>query len=179
MYRAIHDYFIENGFSHPLSGDDKFEDLYWERIRPNGDKEQWVWWRLAYDHNRYIRWLVIFDFQTLFIKKRELAYKGKKVGGLVEVNNLKMIAKFYIQFDYYDLFKNSLAWKFKRVFFNRMYKQEIEQHKEELHTFALKLNRVCKSLMAMTTDEEWPAQQYGKLGYADWGDRDQEWIKGK
>ncbi len=176
MYRAVHDYFIENGWVYPTTGDEKYEDLYWHRIRPNGDKEQWIWWRLVQDKNEFIRWLILFDFQTLFVKPREKLYKGKKVGGIVEMNNLKMFAKFYLQFDIHDRFKKSPVWKFKRVFFNRIYKQEIEQHKEELLDFAQKLNHVCKSLMALDKDHAWPALQYGKLGYADWGDSTQQWI---
>lgn len=171
IYRGIYDYLNENGWTHPLTDENLFEDLYWERWNPHdGMKEQWIWWRFKSDVNEYIRYLVLFEWQTLFVVPRDFTYKGKKPRGLKERINLILHAKFYLQFDINDKFKNSLAWKFKKAFFNRMYQQELEQHKEEVNTFALKLQRICKSYLALEKDEEWPVTQYGPLGYGDPGD---------
>jgi hypothetical protein len=171
MYRALHDYLKENGWEHPLSGDDVIEDLYWERWGPSGLKEQWAWWRCAQDKNQYVRWLVLLEWQTLFVKADQaITYKGKKAPGKVERINLKCMATFYLQFDINDLFKNSIAWKFKKAFFNRMYIQEMEQHRSDLYERAHKIEALVKRLMVLESDWDHPVLQYGPFGYADWGD---------
>jgi hypothetical protein len=167
-YRAVHDFLRERGWAHPLSGDEVCEDLYWERWNHVGQKEQWIWWRWKLDINDYIRYLVVLDWQTLYVTEAETVYKGKKVKA--ESINLKLYAKFYLQFDIFDRFKNSIGWKLKKMFFNRMYIQEINQQKEEIMDFSLKLKLLTKGLMTLEREGEWPASQYGPLGYAQWGE---------
>ena len=63
-----------------------------------------------------------------------------------------------------------LCMQFKKAFFNRMYIQEMEQHRSDLYERAHKLEALVKRLMVLEGDWDHPALQYGPFGYADWGD---------
>src|SRR4051812_24617654 len=57
LYEGLYMFFTqEEGWKHPLSDDDKIEDLYMENWPPNGTKEQRLWWRLYKNVNQFIRY---------------------------------------------------------------------------------------------------------------------------
>lgn len=164
IYEALFNFFFEKGFRHPQDGGDKIEDLYWERWMPQGHKEQHIWWRLRKQINPYIHYYVQFDYQTLLVSPAETQHQGKKVKK-VEFTDLICRVKIYLQFDLDNKFQKSLAWKLKKTFFNKIYKDEIDQHKSELYNFGMELNRLLKHLLEMQADKPQPEQFEPKMGY--------------
>lgn len=171
IYRQIWEYLKESEiYFHPQSGDMIIEDLYWERWEPSGEKSQWIWWRfLIGTGNPFLHGFCSWDYQTLYVRDKDKAYKGKKVPQSA-ITDLFIRAKFYLQFDRDDKFKNSIVWKFRRAFFNRIYYQEIQQIKSTIYQHAMDLNRLCKGILEAEADREWTTTSYGKLGYKEWGD---------
>ena len=153
IYEALHAYLIERGWSHPQSGDEKIEDLYWERWMPQGHKEQHIWWRAKKDINKYIRYFIALNYQTLLVSPADVQHKGKKMKK-VEFHDTIIRVQMWLQFDINDLFKNSFAWKFKKVFFSKIYSDEIDEHTSELHEKGLSLQRTIKHLLEMQADKE-------------------------
>lgn len=165
IYEALHQFLIESGYTHPHSGNEQVEDLYWERWTPSGAKEQHIWWRVASTPSPYIRYFIQIDWQTLNITKTEIAYKGKKVAA--EKNDLIIRVKAWVQFDIDDRFKDSILWRIKKVFFNRIYVQELEHHKLQLHNFVTEMMRMLKSILQMQHDESTPIRFEPPMGFKD------------
>lgn len=163
IYTAIHTFMTENGYTHPQTGSDKPEDLYWERWVPQGHKEQHVWWRLKKDVNPYIRYFFEINFQTLLAKPSEVAYKGKKVSAEFIDMNVKVEA--VLQVDINDTFENSFVGKMKKTFFHKVYKDEVNQHKTDLYNFAMNLQRLVKHMFEMQSDKNAPVNFEPVLGY--------------
>ncbi len=151
LYEALHDYLFENGFVHPLTEDDKYEDLYWERWTPSGAKEQHIWWRFIKKTNSpYVRYFIELNFQSLNVTKAEVAYKGRKVGA--EKNDLIFRGRAFLQWDIDNKLQNSIFEAIKKVFFNRLYVEEIDQHKVELSLIAGRLQTMIKGYFEQTHD---------------------------
>jgi|GEM_PF-6210474 len=163
MYESAFFFFTEEGFRHPQDGTDKIEDFYWERWTPTGAKEQHVWWRMYKDITPVIRWFVIVNFQTLNMTKKETQWKGKKIDG--EKTDVVIRVKCYIQFDINDTLKNSVVWKIRRTFFNKIYYNEMEQAKENLKKFSVKIERFFKQYLEMIPDQEAPVDFWAPRGY--------------
>jgi hypothetical protein len=163
IYEALHQFLGEEGFTHYATNDEKVEDLYWERWVPSGAKEQHIWWRVAKTINPYIRYFVTLDFQTLLATKAEVAYKGKKVSA----EKIDMIVRLrcYLQWDYENKFQDSIAWKVKKAFFNKIYQEEYKKYKEDLERFSWKAHRLTKSLFEMAGGEQAPAVFQPPMGY--------------
>jgi len=151
LYEALHDYLWENGFVHPHTGDDKYEDLYWERWTPSGAKEQHIWWRFIQKTNsKYIRYFIELNFQTLNVTKAEVSYKGRKVGA--EKNDLIIRVRSFLQWDIDDTFQKSLSEQIRKFFFNRLYVEEIDRHKAELALVTGRLHTLIKGYFEQTHD---------------------------
>jgi hypothetical protein len=165
LYESLYYFMKEEGFVHPQLGDDVPEDLYWERWTPSGAKEQHIWWRMVKVINPFIRYFLHLQFQTLNVTKAEVAYKNRKVSG--EKIDLIVRGQLYIQYDYDDKMKNSIAWQFRTKFFNRIYARELEDHKELVRQFNGRLTRLIRTYMDMQTDEEPVVNFYPPMGYKD------------
>jgi hypothetical protein len=163
IYEAIHQFLMEEGYTHAKTGDDLVEDLYWERWVPSGAKEQHIWWRVAKEFTPYLRHFLIINFQTLNVTKAEVAYKNKKVSG--EKTDVTIRAFGYIQWDYNDKFKNSFAWQMRRVFFSKMYSAEYTQKKGDILRFQDKFVRLIKGYFEMVSESPTPIIPQPPMGY--------------
>ncbi|HIH23973.1 TPA: hypothetical protein HA251_02970 [Candidatus Woesearchaeota archaeon] len=163
LYEAMHMFLMEEGYSHPLTNDDKVEDLYWERWTPSGAKEQHIWWRVKKDINPYIRYFVAINFQTLNITKAETAWKNKKINA--EKIDCIVRVSCVLQWDMKNKFQKSIAWRFRKAFFNRVYQEEIEARKNDLNNFGMKFQRLIKQYFEMTSEGEYPKIHQDPMGY--------------
>ncbi len=164
IYEALHDFLYELGFKHPHSKDDKFEDLYWERWVPSGAKEQHIWWRMRRDINPYIRYFIELNYQTLNVTKNEVAYKNKKVN--LEKNDLILRLRAFVQWDVEDRFE-TLGGKIKKVFFHRVYMDELEQHKVELQRTVQRIQGLIKGFAEQSHDLPVEPNFQPAMGYKD------------
>jgi hypothetical protein len=161
IYEALYMFLRDEGFEHPFGGEP--EDLYWERWVPSGAKEQHIWWRVRKDINRYIRYFMHIDFQTLNVTKAEVAWKNKKVSG--EKIDLIIRVKIWLQWDVENLFQDSFAWQFKKMFFNRMYVQEQEQHRLNILQLSGRIQRLIRHYFEMAADDEHLPIMQPVMGY--------------
>lgn len=165
LYEALHDLLLELGFTHPHSDDDKYEDLYWERWVPSGAKEQHIWWRMKKDINPYIRYYIELNYQTLNITKTEIAYKNKKMA--LEKNDLILRLTAILQWDINNRFENSVGGKMKKMFFNKVYRDEMEQHKIELQKVVNRIQGLIKGFVEQTHDTDSAPDFQPIMGYKD------------
>lgn len=163
IYEALHIWLTEHGFSHPVTGDDVIEDLYWERWVPAGHKEQHIWWRVKKDVNEYIRYYFEINYQTLLGSPSEVAYKGKKVKG--EFIDFIVRVRGYLQFDINNKFQDSIAWKLRKIFFDKIYKDEMNQHKTEVYNAGMEIQRLLKHMFEMQSDKDVPVNFNPQMGY--------------
>jgi len=171
FYKALHNNLATDGWGDPTDGGDKFESLYWERILEDGFKEHHVWWRLVkYPHDRgtgkgFSRWACKVDFQTIAVKGTEIAYKGKKK----KVENADFIIRcwFWVQWDFNDLFKKSFIKSLQQRFQRQLFKDELEQEKENLTKVATKLQRYIKTYLDLEDIGEQPPTFEPQSGYKD------------
>jgi hypothetical protein len=163
IYEALHQFLGEEGFAHPQSKNDQVEDLYWERWVPSGAKEQHIWWRVFKEINPYIRYYAEINWQTLNVTKAEVAYKNKKVSG--ERIDCIIRVRLFLQWDYHDRFKNSIGWKMKKVFFNRIYNEELQNQKHDLERFGLRMQRLVKYYFEMAGGEDHPVIFQPQMGW--------------
>jgi hypothetical protein len=163
IYEALHQFLTEEGYGHAIDGGDKVEDLYWERWTPTGAKEQHIWWRLKKDVNPYIRYFIQLNFQSLNVTKAEVAYKNKKMN--LEKMDLIIRGALILQWDVDDKFKDSILWKMRKVFFHKLYEEEIQQKKDDFAQFGLRLQRLIKGYFEMATDAQHPKIFQPPMGY--------------
>lgn len=165
IYEALHQFLAEEGFTHPHTKNMEIEDLFWERWVPSGAKEQHIWWRVFKnpDQSKYIRYFIEINWQTLNVTKAEVAYKNKKVSA--ERTDCIIRFKLILQWDYDDLFEKSIGGKMKKMFFSKIYAEEVQKHKEEMLRLGNKLSRLVKYYFEMAGGEEQPVIFQPPMGY--------------
>lgn len=166
IYEAFHNELADDGWKDPVSGDDKFESLYWERVLANGFKEHHVWWRAVKyplgDKNTYIRYACKVDVQSLVVRDTEIVYKGKKKK--VQHADLVLRVWFFLQLDVDDKLQNTIS-SFLNLFRKHLYKEEIDQHAAELYNYGQKIQRWLKAYLDMEESGEQPTHFGPEMGY--------------
>ena len=169
FYKALHSELVADGWHDPIDGKgDKFESLYWERILADGIKEHHVWWRCVKNPvqgNKYVRYALKVDIQTLLVKDTEIAYKGKKK----KVQQADLIVRFwfFLQLDTNNKFRDSWAGSWARLFRNNYYKDEIEHHMGVLERDTEKIQDWIKTYLEMEVGDEQLIQFHPEMGYKD------------
>lgn len=168
LYELLHAVLVEDEYMDPLSGDDKFEGLYWERILANGWKEHHIWWRcVKYPQGKtgFVRYAVKIDYQTLMVRDDEIAYKGKKT----KTQRADVIIRmwFWVQWDFEDKFKNSIVKQLEQKFRRQLFKDELKQHWENLFHYSQKLRTTVKNYLDMEDTGEPPRMFHPEGGYKD------------
>jgi hypothetical protein len=163
IYEAIHMFMMEDGFRHPVSNDDKVEELYWERWIPSGAKEQHIWWRWAKKASPYLRYYVEINFQTLNVSKAEVAYRNRKISG--EKIDLIIRIRPVLQWDYDNKLRDSIIEQFKKTFFAKIYNEEIRQRRAELQDTMERLQRLIRGYFEMVSEQPAPMIHQPPMGY--------------
>jgi len=168
LYEALHHNLTDDGWKDPVSSDDKFESLYWERVRENGMKEHHMWWRIVKEPphgSDFVRYAIKVDFQTIAVTAAEIPYKGKKA----KVDRADLIIRFWfwVQWDWKDKFKKSIVKSLQQTFKKQLYKDEMDQHWGDLNNYAQELRTFCKDYLDMEEAGERPRQFHPEGGYKD------------
>jgi len=152
LYKKIHDWFIEEEFLDPDGFVDKFETLYWERIKPNGAHEHHIWWRtqkIPYA-NKYYRYVVRLDIQTLNMKPFEVLVNGQKMGTNKGDVILRMEA--WLQLDFKNKWQNHWFLKhFDQMFRTRIIYKQIEAYKKDLYDASYRIQNKMKRWLELKT----------------------------
>jgi hypothetical protein len=161
LYWLMHEWFDIEGFK-SLEGDDFFENLYWQRVKPDGMMEHHIWWRCVKvpQKNSYYRYFIKVDFQTLAMSatgKAEIMRGGKKFK--VNEGDIIIRVESYLQLDYQNewqthwLLKNFDTWYRKRFF-----KKHVEDLKRDLYKITYRLQDTIKQYLDLHTRYDQPKQ---------------------
>jgi hypothetical protein len=163
LYKRVHEWLVDEGFVSTDVGDDKIEIMYWERFKPDGISfEHHIWWRAVNTpkNNSYYRYFLKINYQTLNMKKTEVMSRGQKFN--TYKGDVIFRIESWLQLDYKDewgkkgftkLFNNWLI----KWFSKRLYKEEIDNYKQDLYRLSYRLNSAIKQylMLKMVDDYNW------------------------
>ncbi len=161
LYKVVHNWLITHKFKSLDSGDDKIETLYRETVKGDGTKEHHIWWRAHHIPNKsnYFKYYIKFDFQTLYMGKKEMTYKGKKLKA--NFGAVIMRCSTYLMIDYQRLWrKHPILKNFYRALLTYIYKDQVEYYKTDLWLKTYKLQDIIKQYLNLKTPEEMPKHFY-------------------
>ena len=151
LYESLHDWFIEEGFDDVDGYQDRFEQLYWERVNATGAKDSHIWWRVVKvpEKSKYFRYYLRFDFQGLNMKQVEIMHKGQKVK--TDKADLIMRMEGVLQLDYLNQFEKGFFKGFEELYRKRMLHEKREYFKDELYNTMYRLSARVKSYLKLRT----------------------------
>ncbi|MBN1792254.1 hypothetical protein JW826_01060 [Candidatus Woesearchaeota archaeon] len=152
MYKRIYDWLVDEGYTAADGPDQIYETLYWERTKPTGAQEHHIWWRafLTPRDNRYYRYFLKIDYQTLNSKKMEVMRHGQKFG----TNKVDLILRIqaWLQLDYNDEWQKSfILSRFDKWFRTRFYLDNIYKYKKDLYKDTYRLHTMIKQYLKLTS----------------------------
>ena len=166
FYKILNEWFLEEGWDDQrVPGNKNFEYLYFERTLQNGGQEHHIWWRLQQNiyGNRYFRYVMNFDFQTLYMEKTEVMHKGHKFKTMK--GDLILRCESYVQCDYMNEWENHWLLKhFDRVFRKRIMKKEINMYKKDLYNTTYRLQQFCKHFLKLKNPFDMPESFHPQSG---------------
>jgi len=151
LYTLLHEWVVEEGWA---SRDDKTfpEHLYLHRETQKLGNEVWVYWRLTKQavENPFWRYDLDIDVHVVGLKDTEIMFKGKKYKVNFGEPEVKIWSK--IVFDHKrEWQKHPIMSRLKRVFFRRIIKTNIEQHKKQLYLESYRLQEAIKTYFKLST----------------------------
>ena len=130
LYKRCFEWFMLWNYT-DLEGGNVPETLYLEVINQAGAQNHHIWWRWQKVINKYVKYFIKFDIQTLNSKSVEIMHKGKKA----KTNKTDVIFRVegWVMLDYEDQWKGHWLLKYvDRRFSKRWFRQEKEAHKKQL-----------------------------------------------
>jgi len=146
MYRALHDWFTEYGWTDMEDGTDHYETYYYERIGDHHDKELWLRWRPQKEINEYFKFHIDLDFHFLYLLPTEIVRDGQKLKKDLYKGEVEVWITAMLQKDPKSLWKNHRVLKyFNQLFAERIFRKNInDEHKRELYREAYILQNFIK-----------------------------------
>lgn len=126
LYKAMHEWLIENRFVDRDEGNDTWEVYYNERVGEAG-KELIIEWDMIRDveGNKYYRYALNIDMHLLRLKKVEVMIDGKKTK--LDEGELKLKIKAVVETDIEGKWEKHWFLKnFKRVYDQKLFKEELQ-----------------------------------------------------
>ena len=152
LYVMMHEWMTENGYG-SRKDQDYPEILYYQKEHPKAGKEIWVWWRTekpGYGGNKFLNYRFDVDMHAVGVRDAEVVHHGKKFKTNWGEPEIKIWAK--LEIDPGKKWRNHWLMKSFYVFFKeRLYKNEIEQHRIMLYRDALRLHDAIKRYLKMKT----------------------------
>lgn len=158
LYKLIHNWLMTHGFTSIDPGnDDKIETLYFEKVLGDGAKEHHIWWRAHHvpDGSAYFKYFLKFDFQTLYVSKKETTYKGNKLKS--NFGDVILRCTTYLMVDYKKAWRSHPIMKyFYRFFLKYIYKNQVDYLRNDLWIRTYKLQDVIKQYLNLKTPQPMP-----------------------
>lgn len=133
FYGALHEWLLHYSWIDIEEGEDRWENLYYERIDRNGNKEIWIQWRpFKKADSGPFNYYLDFNFHALGLSTTEVVKDGIKMKvnkGELELFVDAKIEKSYVK----DFEKNAFLKEILDLFNRRVYRQEYEERKKELY----------------------------------------------
>lgn len=151
FYIALHDYLWREEYSE--GKDNPFpENYYWESRTQTGGRDIWVWWRCfkkIRGSSFYRRHLVV-DLHCVGVNDAEVMKQNKK--WKVQKGKVEVLVKVKLRLDPDNEWQNH--WFLKHVFeifWKRIYRKQIDMHKQELLKDSYQFQENVKRLMELNT----------------------------
>ena len=166
-YTYIWEWLKEEGFEglYDESNGERIEFYYDEKRPQPGMREIRIWWRTAMvpDGNPYYRYRLDFFYEILHMKKTEIIFEGRKA--TADDGEMILIIKSYLELDYKDLWKKHPFLKLWDQFFRRrIYKENIEQYKQDLIRRSTRLQEDIKRILELQEYERVPERFHVQRG---------------
>ena len=151
FYIAVHDYLWREEYS--TGKDAEFPEVYyWETRTQKAGKEIWVWWRPKrhIKNSQFYQRFMVVDFHAVGVKDAEVMKHGKK--WKVQMGKVEVMVKVKLRLDPYDHWKKH--WFLKHlfnIFWKRIYRKNIEMHKQELLKDSYKFQENVKRILELNT----------------------------
>ena len=165
LYKYMHRFLCYDEHFKSFNDDDKPEIFYFERQKPDGAREHHIWWRFYMTPNKskYYRWLLKFDFQTLYMGKKEVIKNGQKFK--LDSGDVIIRIQGYLQLDYKNQWKKHWFLKnWDHYFRKRIYKPTIDYQKQELYKRVYKIQNKVKQYLQLALPEKIPSPYWPKKG---------------
>jgi len=165
LYKMIFEWFGMHKFVSVDNNDSNIETLYFEKILQNGNKEHHIWWRTHNipDNNKYYKYYLKFDYQTLNMGKHKVTHKGQQIS--TNSGDLILRCEAYLILDYQKTWRNHWFLKnFENLFIKRWYKAQIDFLKTDLWIKTYKLQDAIKQYMKLKNPSEMPKPFHPELG---------------
>lgn len=170
LYMHVFHWFQKEQYSHWQSNDNRIEDFYLHRIRPDGVQENLIWWR-AYrpmgvetgSKDPFFDYFCKMDWQNFGSKETEVEYNGKKV----KTHKIGLVIRvwWWVQIDPYNKWEKSFLGKMRKWFFDYLMDDEIENHIDKCREVAKRQENELKQFFEMTTDMAMPRSWFPESGY--------------
>jgi hypothetical protein len=151
----VNDWLKDQGFTDYAGGDDT-EDMYSHKIIGGGSMvDIWMWWRLlkypegTTKDTAYLRYLMNVDIHFMGdVAEVEVMHKGKKAK--LNKGEVEFIINPCLELDFREEWKKQkLLNLVKEVFKKKIYKKEIDEHKQNLYNLAYGLQGVIKQFFKL------------------------------
>lgn len=166
LYKIMYEWLLEEGWDDQyLPGNENFEHLYLEKTLPDGAQEHLIWWRCQFVpyNNRYYRYVMHIDFQTVHMAKAQVMHKGHKFK--TYEGDLILRVESHLQLDYRDEWqKHWLLNQFDRPFRTRIYKKNIDSYKKDLYNTTYRFQNMIKTFLQLKTSFEGAEPFHPRLG---------------
>lgn len=174
LYKMIQEWLDLNFFysvdqstiaSDPRSRDKNIETLYFQRILQDGKSEHHIWWRVHKipRQNKYYKYYMKLDFQTLNMGTKEVTIRGEKIK--TNQGDIIIRCKCYLVIDYNHEWRNHWFLKhFQRLFLQYIYKKQIDYLKTDVWLTTYKLQDVIKQYLNMKTPYDMPRPFHNEGG---------------
>jgi len=137
LYRAMHEWFLEYGWSDMEDSTDHYETYYYERVGDFHDKEIWLRWRPQKipGNNNYFKFHIDLDFHFLYLLPTEVVRDGQKHKKDIFKGEVEVWITALLETDYKGEWENHKILKyFNKLFPERIFrKQIVDEHKRELY----------------------------------------------
>ncbi len=165
LYKLVHEWLGDEEFVSVDTGDDKVEYLYIDKMLPAGNKEHRIWWRAIQvpRGNRYYRYFLKIDWQTLNVKTVEIMHKGQKFK--TNKGEVTIWIEAWLQLDYRNEWADHPFLKhFDRWFRERFYLEKIKSYRDDLYRTAFRLNQTIKQYLELKMPVDWGKPFHPKKG---------------
>ena len=154
LYEDLKEWLLEHGWSSVdmdgkiEEGKEHFETQYLDRTLPDGAVERWIFWRLQKMpvSNSYYKWHLDVDFHNVHLADTEVMREGKKINAHKGEVEIKVWS--YVEYDFKgEWSKHPILKYFNKLFPNRIFKKDLDEHKKELYREAYTFNAYIKRWM--------------------------------
>ncbi len=149
LYKLLHEWLIEEGFTDSLGGEEYIEKLYLEKETPAG-KEIWIWWETENIPfgSKYYKKKIEIKYHCLGLKSAETIYKGKKV----EINSgeVEVMVTGTIETDYLNkIEKHPILGLFEKFLRERLLKKQLEAMERDFYRDLMRLQGTIKKYLGL------------------------------